>query len=425
MKLGDESTSLSPNVTFHGCNNGRPAAGESDSRKDSKQYPLISPPSLERSDTQLTWESPEKRRWRSSLECKLLVSLQKDADIQALNGESKRGLQAAVDSRVQSEAAQYEEMQQRCRQLEKELEQTRKLSGAFVTTADQYSVADVCALLERLNDEFFQCAMDLSDALLQHRGSSPASGNVRESSWRTRLQESRRLITKGWDEDILVRLEADIAQDDTVMFECLVQNAFVCEAREIIRSFCLENREVDRHMASLWKDIFASQDASVAKNWLAITVSTSRNQNRDHSQLLRRLHGLLVVAGWREALETRVLEQVVHRRLTDMTVKAGQIREVIYTGIRSTHIEIFFYEGGREFDPTIMQDAYEVPERQVLTSKGGRETAIGRGPIVCSTGLGLRCVTKSRRPSSSGFRRDVLLKPKVLLCSTLGTQDDK
>jgi hypothetical protein len=162
-------------------------------------------------------------------------------------------------------------MQQRCRKLEKDLEQTKTLlesrteelsaAQAFVTTADQYSVADVCALLERLNDEFFQCAMDLSDALLRHRESSPASGNARESSWRTRLQESRRLITKGWDEDTLVRLEADIAQDDTVMFECMVQNAFVSEAREIIRSFCLENREVNRHMANLWKDIFASRES--------------------------------------------------------------------------------------------------------------------------------------------------------------------
>jgi hypothetical protein len=101
-----------------------------------------------------------------------------------------------------------------------------------------------------------------------------------------------------------------------------------------------------------------------------------------------------------------------------MTGKAGKIRDMLFKGVLSTHIEVFDYEG--DFDPPTMQDAYEVPEKRELAPRGGQANVVGYGPIVCSTGLGLRCVSRGSRSSGDVLRWEVVLKPKVLLCSTLG-----
>ncbi|KAJ3535909.1 hypothetical protein NMY22_g6271 [Coprinellus aureogranulatus] len=406
--------------------------------------------SVDRTDGQRTWDL-QRAEMENMVKARDTMIAQKDAELKALkrdnrklgkqaeeleleHQESKRELEAAMHAQARKHAAQLEELQRRCKKLEKELEQSKKLldlrtqelggAQAFMTTADQYSVADVSRLVEQLNDEFFQCAMDLSDSLLQHREASSQSGVSRDRRWNDAVAESRRVVAQRWSDDTLDRLETDIAQDDTVMFECLVQNVFVVEFKEIIRSICLDDREVDKHLRRVWKDILTSQEVPIAKNWLSLTTSTSKGRARDHSMTMRFLQALLVVAGWREP-EPKVLDQVVRGKLADMTSKAESIRDMIFRGVLSTILEVFSYNGDRVFDPTSMQDAYEVPERSTPSSRESSRRPTGAGPIVCSAGLGLRCVNRRRSSSSSGSRKDIALRSKVLLVSTLGPGDSK
>lgn len=418
--------------------------------------------SVDRSDVQLTWAS-QKTEMEKMIQARDHRIAQKDAEIEALKlenaelgrraedsgqkyRESKQELQATTHAQ-----AQLEEMQQRCRRLEKELDKSKKLldsraqelsvAQAFMTTADHYSIADVSNMVEQLNDEFFQCAMDMSDALLQHRD-APSATDSSNRKWRDILEDSCRLVAGRWNDDALARLETDIAQDDTVMFECIVQNAFVIEFQEIIGALCFDNKEIDRYLRNLWKAVLTSRKSSIqiylgqvnpdiptlpgpeempiAKNWLAITTAASTGQTRDHSQLMRYLYALLVVAGWREPPDSKVLEHVARKRIVDMTAKAGKIRDMIFRGILSTDVEVFSYKSSRDFDSATMQDAYEVPERPGSTS---RVKPVGGGPIVCSTGLGLRYVIRRPNSTSSGSRREVVLKSKVLLHSTSAPMD--
>lgn len=70
------------------------------------------------------------------------------------------------------------------------------------------------------------------------------------------------------------------------------------------------------------------------------------------------------------------------------------------------------------YDPTKMVDAYEEP---ASVRKGAedamKEGNVGKEKIVCSTALGITCLTLKNAAAKA--RPELVLKPKVLLYSTL------
>lgn len=111
-----------------------------------------------------------------------------------------------------------------------------------------------------------------------------------------------------------------------------------------------------------------------------------------------------------QALPEKVLEKV-----RELSERASKIKEAIIEGILSVEVDVFYHEDGTPYDPSTMQDAWGIGAHSGAAGSNAAE-------IICSTGLGVRYITRDRH-SSAGEpdqgKKEAVLKPKVLLPSAL------
>ncbi|KAJ3537020.1 hypothetical protein NM688_g6750 [Phlebia brevispora] len=109
------------------------------------------------------------------------------------------------------------------------------------------------------------------------------------------------------------------------------------------------------------------------------------------------------------------------RRIAEAVFKLARItREEIL----STSFEVILAESGQPFVSSAMLNALDEHRH------GANNEHITPGNVLCTTELGLRCITKKGRPGSGGildvedaFERRILLQPKVVLDSTVDALD--
>ncbi|KAJ3523688.1 hypothetical protein NMY22_g11330 [Coprinellus aureogranulatus] len=315
--------------------------------------------------------------------------------------------------------------------LEREFGQTKELldsrtkdlraAEAFVTVADQYSHADLKTMVEQLNDEIFQCAAAMSDAVFEQQSSPPTFEDHESEAWAKVYEAASRDIADIWSQDMVSRLRAETAKGETILLEGLIQNTIVARCEEIAQSFVLDNTEVDNCMKQVWRHIKHSQQTKVAKNWLAMTHSKFKGQTVDGKGLLEHLWAIIITAGWRRVSgserSTSTFEGAVEGRIADIMQRAVKLKEAMWEGIFSEHMEVATLPPGRAFNTLSMEDAYG--------DNQSSENAEGDS-VVCTTGLGLCC--KARKPISPDsnktmWKADIILKPKVLLASTLSSPE--
>ncbi|KAJ3513956.1 hypothetical protein NMY22_g14892 [Coprinellus aureogranulatus] len=331
----------------------------------------------------------------------------------------------------QSMSGKLKGLKQKITTMQRELEQTKDLLNlrteenkavhAFMTTAGQYSLADLKGLLEQLNDEIFQCAVDMSDAVLEQVSSPPTFDGDKNAAWLQRSEEASQAMSKMYTPELVSRLRAEIAKEETILFEGLVQNILVGGCEEFIKSFS-EDAEFNNGMKQVWKHIVHSQPTSVAKGWLAITHSKLKERPINQTRVLDRFENAMCTAGWRPVKgserSTATFESAVKEKVTGILEKAARIKEVMWEGILSEHLDVMTVGKGRPFTVATMQDAYGVPGSVQSPDQGEGES------VVCTTALGLVC--RTRKPISPGsekmeWKLDMILKPKVLLESTLSS----
>ena len=62
----------------------------------------------------------------------------------------------------------------------------------------------------------------------------------------------------GWTEGQIRRLQSDILEQDTILFEAMAQSILVHWCYYIVSSFCYDSRTVDRYFQELWDGIVTS-----------------------------------------------------------------------------------------------------------------------------------------------------------------------
>lgn len=133
------------------------------------------------------------------------------------------------------------------------------LAQAFMTTADRVSVADVKRMVSRLNDDIFQCAMSLSDSLLERKTSwQRECALAPEASMQAREEARKHLVTK-YGEPLVVRLENESrAEETSILFESLVQSVWVYRCWSTIKRFYYTDHNVEKVLRELWERVKAS-----------------------------------------------------------------------------------------------------------------------------------------------------------------------
>lgn len=187
--------------------------------------------------------------------------------------ESERHIQAVKEDLrearedVGRERMQLGELKRLFSETERRLETTEKLlktrtdeltaAQAFITTADQCSGTDVSHMVTQLNDDVYQCAALMADEVIKRDGIEEQLGEAALAHLATASQE---LITFGWNQALVQRLRPDILEQETVLFEAMVQNIFNYWCYRIISSFCYESGEVNQYLTGLWQSIVRSSE---------------------------------------------------------------------------------------------------------------------------------------------------------------------
>ena len=150
---------------------------------------------------------------------------------------------------IQSEHRE-ESLHKSTKLLESRTEELR-LAQTFLTTADQHSIADIRHMLDQLNEEIYQCTMMMSDALVEQRGVETEVGEEDEAYRKGVSQE----VERRWGSALVSRVQVDVEEGETTLFESLLQHALMCRCYEIVKSFSLESREFDNRFLALWDSI--------------------------------------------------------------------------------------------------------------------------------------------------------------------------
>jgi hypothetical protein len=126
----------------------------------------------------------------------------------------------------------------------------------FMTTADQYSTVEVTRMVEQLNEDIYQCAAFMVDAVFDARNSRRQMDDQMEVA----RQEARSDTVKRWGETLTNHLEADLTRDETVLVECLVQHMLVEQCHDIISPLFIESRRMNQTLTRVWKGIRDSSE---------------------------------------------------------------------------------------------------------------------------------------------------------------------
>ncbi|KAF5317078.1 hypothetical protein D9611_003546 [Ephemerocybe angulata] len=350
----------------------------------------------------------------------------------------------AEASRLQADAeARLERTQALLRTRTEEL----SVAQAFMVTADRVSVAEVVRAVEEVNDLMFQCAVDLADAVLDARVARTAKGIPSQTAGvngkgKGRLT-AREAVFKEWGVEVVRRLERDIldvdvGEESTVLFEAMVQNVLIEACAGVTKTLCFTDSTVDRHLKGVRERIQRTHEPSIAKNWLSMTANhASESTPTDHTieVITRRLWNLVLLAGWQESSSSRTEAPIIADKVKTLMSKSLGIRKMVMQGVLSAEVEVVFPQKECWFDEACMTDTYALDSGGGSSRAGAKaKKAQGMGGTgkdtfkraVCATALGITCSkpkAKAEGEGEKGAKAELVLKPKVLLYSTLEEGD--
>ncbi|KAF5317356.1 hypothetical protein D9611_003539 [Ephemerocybe angulata] len=398
---------------------------------------------LERSYEEIRCTLRERNGHIDYLERELLPQFEKRNDYLENEFQSFQNLQREFQCAVEyirkterdlSDARkEAEEKGNRASEVASSLKKTKKLlaarteelnvAQAFMVTADKFSVADVSHMVEQLNDDVFQCAAMVTDAVSEQRAAMEGVKPDPEEDLNY-VQEARKEVVKIWGEEIISRIQRDIEKDgDTFLLEAVVQSVLVMRLRDVIQKLHLgEDGAVNEMLEQMWEGVKKSNEHAIAKNWFSMTHSQLKSQPVHNTKTLHRLACLTYVAGYR-AHASGDLPRLLEEKVGEMTEKALKIKEIAAEGVLSAEVRVVAFDPHVKFDTERMQDAFAQESFGGSKGKGqGKDKEKEKDKkeeggakvqaIVVSTGLGVSFSTK-------GKAEEVVMKTKVVLESAL------
>lgn len=178
--------------------------------------------------------------------------------------------------------------------------------------------------------------------------------------------------------------------------------------------------------------LVSSEPQPTSSRWRALTHSHIRSLSPNIDSLatsevtdtcLRGIANVLSAAGAPDPLDallTRAstLYRAQLRRIAEL---ANRFSFVLREGTMSTDFQPLFVESVREFNPSMMENLYaSAAGTSSEAGSGAVMNGTSRGRVLCTTEIGLQCLTNKGRDNGKEFNaqtieRRVVLKPRVVL----------
>ncbi|KAF5391627.1 hypothetical protein D9757_002409 [Collybiopsis confluens] len=295
-----------------------------------------------------------------------------------------------------------------------------KSTDVFMTRTDSWSGAQVLQAIHDLNSEILQFSAAATELCAFGKNITPSKLTIQATQdTASRLGPSVVRILSGRDH----------SQDPTLVQLALQGCISTCVARAL-SVFCMGfPTKADAVLTQIYSHMYAAVPQPTSSRWRALThrhIHTMYPYLSDYSAnelaetMYRWSADILAAAGCqsygkgsiasRDGLKSRFGEQV--RRITKTACKLAQVTK---EEIMSTCFEIIAVEHGDAFDSRRMFDSFG-------------EYGASRGAIITTTELGLRCKTRKNGALGTDDHSTeirMLMLPKVVLDSVLDLVDPK
>ncbi|RDB20572.1 hypothetical protein Hypma_012272 [Hypsizygus marmoreus] len=286
-------------------------------------------------------------------------------------------------------------------------ERTSELKGAelFINLADSLSNAEVIRMAEALNAEILQGAAFMTDAVEYSQGTDQAPADTAAA-----MNDATRAIG-----DAIVKALWSVREKrgddfDPTIVQIALQTSMVYCCKILIRSWTAKKYEMRVHA-----DRQTSETQAVAGRWRSMaraSIDDGGKAGFQFTTIVDALTKVLVVAGCsKQETNPNAFFEKFKERLSMIINLTTRLQSAVGQEITSTDIHPWVFSAGEVFDPSTMDDTYG-EERKSTSSQGIRRRIAG------TTELGLFKRTKY----AGGTRTDMLLKPKVVLCSALSEE---
>ncbi|PBK65425.1 hypothetical protein ARMSODRAFT_1022235 [Armillaria solidipes] len=273
---------------------------------------------------------------------------------------------------------------------------------AYSMRSDTLSTDELVAKVESLNAEIYQVSAYMADSM----------------TFGARVDfEAVRAEAVHWFGSYIIDLLCSTINEEMRMqvVQVAMQAALVQSCADFISMWHVERR-TDENLSRLYAKIQATNTQVVAGRWRAMTRSGSKYESLSDVKkewiktVVRKLAIVLIFAGWTGVgtnppweASTSFLMKIYGERIEEIIHLAMDLDRGMGEGIVSEDIVIFSVGGGSSFVPDTMENG------------DGEFTVLDSDRVLCTCELGLKV---SRSVQKDGYSA-ILVKPKVVLCSTM------
>ncbi|KAI0316058.1 hypothetical protein OF83DRAFT_298888 [Amylostereum chailletii] len=287
----------------------------------------------------------------------------------------------------------------------------------FLTKTDRWSGAQVIEAVQDLNSEILQLAAAATEITAVRGPKAPLP----------RLNQARRAIMARLGPAFShVLATRDHSHDPTLVQFALQACIAACTAR-LLSAFCIGLPMMPNELFSqLYDHVHETEPQATSSRWRALTLAHIRSLNPQLEDMAANEFVVQILRAWAEVFilcgctspdvalaSLDALRARFGRQLQRIAHGACNLARVVKEQIMSTNFDVLFVDQGTPFAAAEMTNAY--------AGYGG-----ARGPVLCTTELGLQCVTRKRMKPGADADETVermLLPPKVILESVAQVLD--
>ncbi|TFY58695.1 hypothetical protein EVJ58_g6258 [Rhodofomes roseus] len=328
-----------------------------------------------------------------------------------------------------------------------QIARTRSMD-VFMTKTDNWSGAQVIQAVEDLNAEINQFAASATETCAFTKRMKARAPPPTSDTGPLQDEESAPWLGAAFVQALSTR---DHTQDPILVQLALQASIVTCCARSL-SLFCVGfPSKLDALLSRVLTHMQSSEPQATSARWRALTHRSIRMLYPGLEEyaitelvatMLRWSSTVFALAGSSPTTEPSpaLVPSTQLRRIAEAVYRLARVtREEIL----STSFEVVLVDSGepfeegsmsnkmRDYEECIIDDATSVQSYSSGRSSGARAGGANNGRVLCTTELGLRCVTrKSRRASTASednveepFEDRILLTPKVVLNSALEAID--
>ncbi|KAF8805145.1 hypothetical protein BYT27DRAFT_7213118 [Phlegmacium glaucopus] len=276
---------------------------------------------------------------------------------------------------------------------------------ASLPKADTLSISEVAEKVAALNEEIFQAAATLGEALIHQRHELPLE------DLNAAAAESQQMVGNTITSILVTQVQKPEPELNPLLVQVVLQVFMVKFCVSKIQSWYPSDVNIEEFLDAIYSDIRSSEEQAVSGRWRALTRAHTRpTPDTWTNELSEKLTSVLKIASWMPGSPHD--QESFRHRLPPIFKAVNELRIAIGEKFTSADLDVCTHDCGTGYVPSYMEDGYGDSRQQQSNDKRLPEIVAG------TTGIGLTKLMVERGANDS-LRLQSVIPAKIVLESTL------